>query len=137
VTALRTIAAPSVEASFLAVWVATTSNVPFLAAFVLFLVCRPGAALVADAVANHDNPDSRPTTPQRNSPVSVMLAVLRSLLTIGTIGAAAAAAWIWWHPGEPFLTIYSYALMLCAAIGAVNGIAMEWEDNQPGGWLNP
>jgi hypothetical protein len=137
VTALRTIAAPSVEASLLAVWVATTSNVPFVAALVLFLVCRPGAALVANAVAHHYNPDSRPTTHPGNSPVSVMLAILRSLLTIGAIGAAAAAAWIWWHPAERFLTIYSHALMRCAAIGAVNAIAMEWEDNQPGGWLNP
>jgi hypothetical protein len=120
----------SIEAIVLATWVTRTTDAPFLAAFAFFLLCRPGAAIVADAVANHYNP---PVGPEELPPV---LAIAASLLILPAGAALLAGAWMWWKEAS-FLPAFSYCLMGCAAFGAVHGIVMEWEDNQPGGWLNP
>ena len=120
----------SIEAAILGSFVAYTTSAPLVVAFVFFILFRPGAALAADAVANHYNPADASVGPPS------MKVIAAGLLVLPTIAAVVAATLMWWRK-DPFLPTYSYCLMGCAAVGAVNGIIMEWEDNQPGGWLNP
>jgi lipoprotein signal peptidase len=41
----------------------------------------------------------------------------------------------WWHVG--YWRTFAVAWLTIAAAGAVNAIVAEWEDNSPGGFLNP
>jgi hypothetical protein len=120
----------SIEATALAVWVAYTSDIPFALAFPFFVVCRPVAALAGDAVAKRYNPMQTAAERPRVATIAARIIVLPSMAALLT------AIWVWWTRST-FLPAYSYCLIACAAFGAVHGIIMEWEDHQPGGWLNP
>lgn len=104
---------------------------PCLAEFALafFLVFRTGAALVADGLANRLNPSDIPSGP----PTQVLVP---GVLLLPGLAALFTGAWMLGNH-SPFFPTYSYVLMICAVVGAFNGILMEAEDNQPGGWANP
>jgi hypothetical protein len=54
---------------------------------------------------------------------------------LGVVIIISVGLWQW--VPLPFMTAFAYALLLWSAVGAVNGIVIEVEDNAPGGWLNP
>jgi len=119
----------SLEAVGLATLVALTSELPFFFALAFFLVFRAGAALIADAVAEHLNPSDITSGPP-------IRALLPDILLLPVLAAVFTGAWMWWNH-RPFFPAYSYVLMICGAVGAFYAILIEWEDNQPGGWANP
>ena len=47
------------------------------------------------------------------------------------------AGLIWYFASIPPGSAFAYALLGMSAIGAINGVIMEAEDNAPGGWMNP
>jgi hypothetical protein len=54
---------------------------------------------------------------------------------VAFIAALSLAVSHWWYVG--YWRTFAVAWLIIAAAGAVNAIAAEWEDNSPGGFLNP
>ena len=68
--------AGSIEAAILGSGVAYTTGVPLVAACAFFMLFRPGAALAADAVANHYNPKAGSVGPPSMKVIAGGLLVL-------------------------------------------------------------
>lgn len=54
---------------------------------------------------------------------------------VACMAALALAASRWWH--IRYWTAFARGWLTIAGAGAVNAIVAEWEDNAPGGFLNP
>ena len=44
---------------------------------------------------------------------------------------------VWFCSNLSFGNAFTYTFLIMCAVAAVNGAIIDWEDNQPGGWLNP
>jgi hypothetical protein len=98
------------------------------------MLLRPGAALAASAVANHYNPAA--VSFQRVFGRLSIVAIAAGYLALPAI-AGVITLMLMWFRHDSFLPTFNYCLVGAAVLGAINGIVMEWEDNQPGGWDNP
>jgi hypothetical protein len=97
------------------------------------MLLRPGAALAASAVANHYNPAA--VSFQRVFGRLSIVAIAAGYLVLPAI-AGVITLMLMWFRHDSFLPTFN-CLVGAAVLGAINGIVMEWEDNQPGGWDNP
>ncbi len=103
-----------------------TSNVHFLVAATILLAAWPVTDFVIEAIASKNPSAAEGVIVKSWWPVAV-----KYILVLLVTGA------LWYWVPLPFMTAFAYALLALASIGAINGIVIEWEDNAPGGWLNP
>ena len=107
--------------------IAATTAIPFWMACADLLFAGPITDLLGERIQRH-NPQLTNRPPFRRS-ASVLVAWLAVLAMI--LGPVA----YFQHTG--FWLLYCTGFLILMFAGALNGLAMELEDNAPGGWLNP
>jgi hypothetical protein len=70
-----------------------------------------------------------PTREQRLSSLRIRMVQL-AFVALVAVGVA-------WYFHIPYATAFAYSFLPLVASAAVNGALIDWEDNQPGGFLNP
>jgi hypothetical protein len=116
----------SVAALAMAAVIHVTTPVHFFAAAAVLLLAWPIADVIIESIASKNPNAGERVIVKAWWPVAFKWLV---------VAAASAGLWYWVH--LPFMTAFAYALLVLASVGAINGIVIEWEDNAPGGWLNP
>lgn len=53
------------------------------------------------------------------------------------VTVAVVAAGVAWYFGMPYGTAFAYSFLVLVATAAMHGALIDWEDNQPGGILDP
>jgi hypothetical protein len=120
------IAKSTTAALVLATLINFTSPVHFLIAAAVLLLAWPVTDIIIESIAS------------KNPSAGERIIVKRwwpTFMTIGLVFIVSGGLWLWLH--LPFMTAFAYSLLGLSAVGAINGILMECEDNAPGGWLNP
>jgi hypothetical protein len=123
---IRMIAAETVLTAASALVVSIISPVSGWVALGVLLLAWPGATYSMVYLGSR-NPSLEPEPPEWS-----WTSLLPRFLFITPV-----AGLIWYFAGIPPGSAFAYALLGVSAIGAINGVIMEAEDNAPGGWLNP
>lgn len=106
---------------------ATMSPLPFWFASLVLFVFWPILALSANS-AEPMEPPLRTRT-QRISALRIR-AIQLAIVAVVALGVA-------WYFHLPYPTAFAYSFLALAATAAVQGTIIDWEDNRPGGFLNP
>lgn len=116
----------SVAALAFATLIHFTSPVHFLVAAAILLLAGPVTDIIIESIAT------------RNPAAGERIFVKDWWSSVVFFGVVIIISVVLrqWVP-LPFMTAFAYALLLWSAVGAINAIVIEWEDNTPGGWLNP
>lgn len=107
--------------------VAALSDVPLVMAAVSLLFAWPVADAVIERIAARV-PDADQRIEVR---VPRRIAIAQLALLVALSAAASAVADL------PVIHTLAIVLVVLAPVGAILGIAAEWEDSQPGGFHNP